>query len=93
MKERPPAFQQGAELLSLNSRAIQSQHQPEIFMPSPVTEAEEVIASRENTRKNTQLEFRGTLALELIADEMTRLRAEIRTLREQLSAYARRRYP
>jgi hypothetical protein len=62
-------------------------------MPSPMTEAEEVIASRENTRKNTQLEFRGTLAIELIADEMTRLRAEIRTLREQFIADARRRHP
>lgn len=42
-----------------------------------IGDAEIAIAARKPTREGTQLEHRGALALEIIADEMTRMNAEI----------------
>jgi hypothetical protein len=46
-----------------------------------ITDAEKTIQDRHTKREATQQEFRGPIALELIADELTRLNAEVRTLR------------
>lgn len=48
---------------------------------SPIEAAEAAIKARKATREATQLDHRGALALELIADEMTRMYGEIKTLR------------
>ena len=63
---------------------------PEIQVASPQQDAEQAIAERVKTRNsNTAHDSRGFLALELIADEMTRLRAEVAVLRHEVAAYAR----
>lgn len=46
-----------------------------------ITDAEETIEIRKQTRVSTSLDHRGFLAAEAIADELTRLVAEVRTLR------------
>jgi hypothetical protein len=55
-----------------------------------ITDAEKTIQSRGATREATQQEFRSALALELIADELTRLHAEARTIRYLLATIAAR---
>jgi nuclear transport factor 2 (NTF2) superfamily protein len=47
----------------------------------PITEAEEVIDQRRLARETQRPENRTHLALEVIADEMTRMRAELAVLR------------
>jgi hypothetical protein len=47
----------------------------------PVLDAEKTIAARAGTREGTALEHRGALAAELIADEMTRVAAEMQVMR------------
>ena len=47
----------------------------------PVRKAEAVIANRAKTRATVSLENRGALAAELIADEMTRVAAEMTVMR------------
>jgi hypothetical protein len=47
----------------------------------PITEAEEVIDQRRLVRETQRPENRTHLALEAIADEMTRMRAELAVLR------------
>lgn len=42
----------------------------------PIADAEREINARIEHRKRTQFEFRSPEALEIIADELTRLRAE-----------------
>jgi hypothetical protein len=55
----------------------------------PVTkEAEEIIARRVALRRGVAPEMRNAAALEQIADDMTRLSAEIRALRRILATYA-----
>jgi len=56
----------------------------------PIAAAEHAIATRLHSREATQLEHRGALALEVIADEMTRLRAEVSTLRDLFATYVGR---
>ena len=51
----------------------------------PVRTAEAEIAKRVKTREGTQLEHRGALAIELIADEMTRVAAELKVMRGLLA--------
>lgn len=53
-----------------------------------IGDAEMAIAKRKSTREATQLEHRGALALEIIADDMTRLHAEVQTLRILFGSYA-----
>lgn len=55
-----------------------------------VNEAESLIRSRAHQREGKQIDFRHAEALEVIADEMTRLSAEVRTLRYLFSTYASR---
>jgi hypothetical protein len=52
--------------------------------------AEAVIQSRRATREATQLEHRGALALEALADDVTRLHAEMQAIRILLAGMARR---
>ena len=59
-------------------------------MMHAITDAERTIAARKTGRDGTQVEFRQAQALELIADEMTRLTAEVRTLRYLFATYAAR---
>jgi hypothetical protein len=62
-------------------------------MPDPmhaITEAEFAIAGRKQARPAAQIESRHVEALELIADEMTRLHAEARTIRYLFATYAAR---
>jgi len=47
----------------------------------PITEAEEIIDQRRQIRETQRPENRTHLALETIADEMTRMRAELSVLR------------
>jgi hypothetical protein len=53
-----------------------------------IDDAEQVIVLRKSTRDANQIEFRSALALEIIADEMTRLQAEVKTLRYLFATYA-----
>ena len=46
-----------------------------------ITDAEKTIAARKQDRARDALDQRGFLAAEIIADELTRLVAEVRTLR------------
>ena len=48
------------------------------------------IEVRNERRKPMQIEFRGPVALEQIADEMLLLRAEMTTIRQILASYAAR---
>ena len=43
--------------------------------------AESAIQSRKTIRETTQLDFRGALALEALADDVTRLHAEMQSIR------------
>jgi len=54
------------------------------------SDVEWVIQSRASQRDGKQLETRQAEALELIADELTRLRAEARSIRYLLAGYAAR---
>jgi hypothetical protein len=56
----------------------------------PITEAEEAIEQRKQARESQRPEFRTHLALEAIADEMTRIRAEISVMRGLVAALAER---
>ncbi len=56
-----------------------------------VTDAELQIESRAKARDGNGLEFRGPFALEAISDDLTRLVAEVRTLRYLFATYAARR--
>lgn len=57
---------------------------------SAIGEAETAIAMRKAAREANQLEFRSAIALEAIADDVTRLRAEIQTIRELFAGFAAR---
>jgi uncharacterized protein YajQ (UPF0234 family) len=52
--------------------------------------AEAEIERRYKFRQQAQIEFRAPAALEILADEMTRIRAEMHTLRVLLATYAAR---
>jgi hypothetical protein len=54
----------------------------------PITEAEETIDQRRQMRETQRPENRTHLALEVIADEMTRMRAELTVLRTLVSGMA-----
>ena len=54
----------------------------------PITEAEEALEQRRQLRETQRPENRTHLALEAIADEMTRMRAEISVLRSLVTALA-----
>ena len=54
----------------------------------PVRKAEAEIAKRAKTREIVSLEHRGALATELIADEMTRVAAEMTVMRGLLAMIA-----
>lgn len=54
----------------------------------PITEAEEAIDQRRQVREMQRAEVRTHLALEAIADEMTRMRAEISVLRAAVAGLA-----
>jgi hypothetical protein len=49
-----------------------------------IDDATRTIAARKTQRDATQLQHRGALAAELIADELTMIRAEMGVIREQL---------
>ena len=51
-------------------------------------DAEKAIERRNDQRKHMQLEFRSPAALEQIADELTYLRGEVKTLRFLLAMMA-----
>jgi hypothetical protein len=53
-----------------------------------IQNAESVIQSRKTTREATQLEHRGALALEALADDVTRLHAEMQSIRVILMGMA-----
>jgi hypothetical protein len=53
-----------------------------------IRQAEKEIELRNQGRRAAQLEFRSPAALEILADEMTRIRAEMHTLRNILATYA-----
>jgi hypothetical protein len=53
-----------------------------------ITDAEKAIEQRKKTRESMQIEHRSFLALETIADELTRLHAEARTIRYLFATYA-----
>jgi hypothetical protein len=55
-----------------------------------ITEAEATIQARKPSREASQVQFREPAALELIADELTRLHAEVKTLRYLFATYAAR---
>lgn len=58
---------------------------------SIIAEAEQLITSREDTRNTRDgLESRNCEALETIGDELTRLRAEVATLRNLFTNYLAR---
>jgi hypothetical protein len=57
----------------------------------PITEAEETIDQRRQLRETQRPENRTHLALETIADEMTRMRAELTVLRSLVSGLTGRR--
>jgi hypothetical protein len=51
-------------------------------------DAEKTIEQRNSRRQNVQLEFRAPAALEQIADELTYLRGEVKTVRFLLATMA-----
>lgn len=53
-----------------------------------IKDAEKEIEKRHRGRSGVQLDFRTPAALELIADDMTRLHAEIKTIRNILASMA-----
>jgi hypothetical protein len=55
-----------------------------------IAEAEAAIAAKALTRDATKIEFRSAIALETIADELTRWNAEAKTLRYLFATYAGR---
>jgi hypothetical protein len=56
-----------------------------------IGQAEQTIASRKLVRESgQQYEYRSAMALETISDDLTRLRAEITTLRELFAGFAAR---
>lgn len=55
---------------------------------APIRDAETIIAARKASRESTQADFRSPLALEAIADEVTRLHAEMRVIRYLLAGMA-----
>ena len=55
-----------------------------------INDAEKTIQGRRAIRDGTSLEFRSPVALEMIADELTRLHAEARTIRYLLATIAAR---
>ncbi|WP_156436554.1 hypothetical protein [Bradyrhizobium pachyrhizi] len=56
----------------------------------PVTDAEAAIAARKAVREANQIEFRSVQALEALADDVTRLRAEMTVIRYLLAGMAAR---
>jgi hypothetical protein len=54
----------------------------------PVRLAEAEIQKRAQSRDASQLDFRGPIAAELIADEMTRVAAELKVMRGLLATIA-----
>lgn len=56
-----------------------------------ITDAEKTIETRKRERLPISLDHRGFLAAEAIADELTRLVAEVKTLRYLFATYAAKR--
>jgi hypothetical protein len=66
-------------------------NQPEIQMSDitrPIGDAEIAIAARKATREANQIEFRSAIALEVLADDVTRLHAEMKVIRSILAGIA-----
>ena len=57
----------------------------------PIHDAKAAIAQRNKSRPGTSVEFKGPIALEAIADELTMLRAEITVVRTLLATIAAKR--
>jgi hypothetical protein len=57
----------------------------------PIGAAELAIATRRASREATQRDFRSAIALETLADDVTRLRAEMSVIREFLAQIAAKR--
>lgn len=53
-----------------------------------ITEAEKLIELRKRDRARDAIDQRGMIADEIIADDLTRLVAEVRTLRYLFATYA-----
>lgn len=53
-----------------------------------IADAERAIEARKKTRDKMAVDHRSFLALEAISDDMTRLHAEVRTLRYLFATYA-----
>lgn len=56
----------------------------------PINEAEKLIEKRKMERESLQRDFREAIALETIADDLTRVHAELRTLRYLFATFAAR---
>ena len=57
----------------------------------PIYDAKEAIDMRNKQRQHVQLDFRGAAAAEVIADELTMMRAEMTVMRGLLAQIAVRR--
>ena len=57
---------------------------------SSIGDAELAIAARKAVREANQIEFRSAIALEALSDDVTRLHAEMRLIRELFAGYVAR---
>ena len=57
----------------------------------PIYDAKEAIEARNKQRQSMQLDFRGAAAAEVIADELTMMRAEMTVMRGLLAQISMRR--
>jgi hypothetical protein len=57
----------------------------------PIYDAKEAIDTRNKQRQHLQMDFRGAAAAEVIADELTMMRAEMTVMRGLLAQIALRR--
>jgi hypothetical protein len=57
---------------------------------SSIGDAEIAIATRKAARVVNPIDVRSAIALEALADDVTRLRSEIQTIRELFAGYAAR---
>ena len=55
-----------------------------------ITDAEKTIETRQKMRDKSAIDHRSFLAMEAISDDMTRLHAEVRTLRYLFATFAAR---
>jgi hypothetical protein len=58
---------------------------------APIGEAELAIATRRAAREANQIDHRSAIALEALADDVTRLRAEMTVIRSLLAQIAAKR--